>query len=154
MCDALLPPYIKPLPDHLQQEDVEYLARKGALSVPEPRLRDELLRSYIEFVPGTLPEPDWHDVLAHVEQRHSTGPGVSLLLFQAIMFVGSAYVDMEHLERAGFKTRKSARQAFFQRARVSKISNQASPTRANNKNRFSTTLIARKTGYASFSHYC
>ncbi len=122
ICEVLFPPYIKPLPAHLQREDVEYLARKGALSVPDFDLRDELLRCYIEFVPGSLPEPDWHEVLTHVERRHATGGGLSLLLFQAIMFAGSAYIDLEYLKRAGFKTRRSARRVFFQRVRVSKMS--------------------------------
>lgn len=43
---------------------------------------------------------------------------LSLLLFQAVMFAGAAFIDMKHLHAAGFNSRKAARRAFFQKARV------------------------------------
>lgn len=117
----LLPPYIKPLSARVLQEDVEYLATKGALAIPDVDLRDELLRCYIEFVPGTLPGPDWHDILAHVEQRTPDSGGLSLLLFQAVMFVATAFIDLNRLRSVGFRTRRAARQAFFKKVRVSRL---------------------------------
>jgi hypothetical protein len=38
---------------------------------------------------------------------------VSLLLFQAIMFAGIAFIDLEHLLAAGYPSRMSARKVFF-----------------------------------------
>ncbi|RSL83100.1 hypothetical protein CEP51_004725 [Fusarium floridanum] len=45
-------------------------------------------------------------------------PGVSLLLFQAVMFSATAFVHIKHLHAAGFATRKEARRLFFQKTRL------------------------------------
>ncbi|KAI9844111.1 MAG: hypothetical protein M1837_005825 [Sclerophora amabilis] len=114
----LLPGYIKPLPPRIVSEDVAYLENKGALSIPETGLRNELLRAYVEFVHGYMPLLDLNDFLKIVDMGNGATGTLSLLLFQAVMFVGSAFVDLRHLQNAGFPTRKAARRAFFQRARV------------------------------------
>lgn len=116
--DGLLPTYIKPLPCHISEEDAQYLARKGALLVPSLELRDQLLRCYIEFVHGNLPVLDWHDILACIEQRRPSHDGLSLVLFQAIMFAGTAFVDLQYLKEAGFQTRRAARHDFFIKVKV------------------------------------
>ncbi|KAI9750377.1 MAG: hypothetical protein M1835_001396 [Candelina submexicana] len=41
-----------------------------------------------------------------------------MLLFQAIMFTGAAFVDEVHLRSAGYSTRRAARKAFYQRTRL------------------------------------
>jgi hypothetical protein len=43
---------------------------------------------------------------------------LSLLLFQAVMFAGTAFIDLKHLQAAGYPNRKAARKVFFQRARL------------------------------------
>ncbi|KAI9772833.1 MAG: hypothetical protein M1840_008715 [Geoglossum simile] len=111
----ILPAYIKPLPVRIAPDDVEYLAKKGALTIPEVSLRNELLRSYLEYVHPFMPLLELHDFLSIVERGNGK---LSLLLFQAVMFAGTAFVDMSHLENAGYKTRKAARKVFFQKTRV------------------------------------
>lgn len=98
--------------------DIDYLFAKGALSLPDIHVRNALLRSYLEFVHPYMPLIEIQDVLQIIDDGTGASGRISLLLFQAIMFAGTAFVDMEFLRSAGYSNRKSARKAFFQKARV------------------------------------
>lgn len=112
-----LPNYIRRLPQRLQAEDLNYLQAKGALTIPDRALRDELLKAYIHYVHPYMPLLDLEEFLQILARNDGTHH-VSLLLFQAVMFAGTAFVDMEALRNAGYDNRKSVRKVFFQRARV------------------------------------
>ncbi|EAU38671.1 conserved hypothetical protein [Aspergillus terreus NIH2624] len=114
---VVLPDYIRGLPQRLQKEDIEYLAMKGALTVPDVGLRNELLKAYIHYVHTYMPLLDLEDFLQTIVQNDGIRR-MSLLLFQAVMFAGTAFVDLKHLHAAGYSSRKAARKAFFQRARL------------------------------------
>jgi hypothetical protein len=114
-----LPDYLKPLPQRMTSVDIDYLFAKGALSLPENSVRNALLRSYLEYVHPYMPLVEVHEVLQMVNDGTGETGRISLLLFQAIMFAGTAFVDMEYLRAAGYSNRKAARKAFFQKARVS-----------------------------------
>ncbi|KAE8330462.1 fungal-specific transcription factor domain-containing protein [Aspergillus sergii] len=113
----ILPDYIRGLPPRLQKEDIDYLAMKGALTVPDVRLRNELLKAYIHYVHTYMPLLDLEDFLQTIAQNDGIRR-MSLLLFQAVMFAGTAFVDLKHLQAAGYSSRKAARKSFFQRARL------------------------------------
>ncbi|KAL2827645.1 fungal-specific transcription factor domain-containing protein [Aspergillus pseudoustus] len=113
----ILPDYIRGLPARLQKEDIDYLAMKGALTVPDVSLRNELLKAYVHYVHTYMPLLDLEDFLQTVVQNDGIRR-MSLLLFQAVMFAGTAFIDLKHLHAAGYPTRKAARKAFFQRARL------------------------------------
>lgn len=115
---GVLPDYIRPLSDKFLEEDIDYLERKGALTIPNDRLRNELLKSYIQYVHTFMPLLDLDDFLCTI-LRNDASRKISLLLFQAVMFAGTAFIDMKYLNSAGYESRKAARKAFFQRARVS-----------------------------------
>lgn len=112
-----LPDYIRRLPQRLQPEDFQYLQAKGALTIPDRALRDELLKAYIHYVHPYMPLLDLEEFL-QILARNDGIHHVSLLLFQAVMFAGTAFVDMDALRKAGYNNRKTARKIFFQRARV------------------------------------
>lgn len=112
-----LPSYIRPLPPRIMADDIDFLQRKGALTVPDAQLRNELLRSYVQYVHPYMPLLDLKDFLHPIEKNDGHSP-VSLLLFQAVMFAATAYIDMRFLQAQGFDNRKAARKVFFQRARV------------------------------------
>jgi hypothetical protein len=114
-----LPPYIKPLPQRMASDDVAYLFNKNALSIPDVAFRNALMRSYIEYVHPYMPLIELHDFLSIVDRGTGENGKVSLLLFQAVMFAGTAFVDMVFLTHAGYLTRKAARKAFYQKVRVS-----------------------------------
>ncbi|RPB00218.1 hypothetical protein L873DRAFT_1737164 [Choiromyces venosus 120613-1] len=113
-----LPPFIKPTPVKIPLDDLEYLTKKGALTLPEEPLRSELLRGHFDFVHPYMPLLNRKEFLKSVTSDDGSQGKISLLLFQAVMFTGSAFVDMESLRAAGYPTRKAARKAFFTKARV------------------------------------
>ncbi|KAI1618989.1 transcriptional regulatory protein [Exophiala viscosa] len=115
--EIALPPFIKPISPRLASEDLEYLQKKGAFIVPEPGLRNELLRCYVQYVHPYLPLIDLQDFLGTVQKDQPTDT-VSLLLFQAVMFAATAYIDMRYLVAQGYMTRKAARKSFFQRVKL------------------------------------
>lgn len=114
---GFLPDYIRGLPARLQKEDIDYLAAKGALTIPDVSLRNELLKAYIHYVHTYMPLLDLEEFLQTIVQNDGIHR-ISLLLFQAVMFAGVAFIDMKHLQAAGYQTRKVARKIFFQRARL------------------------------------
>ncbi|KAE8145841.1 fungal-specific transcription factor domain-containing protein [Aspergillus avenaceus] len=111
------PRFLKPLPPQIAPEDLEFLRFRGALSVPESGLRNELLRCYIKWVHSFMPVLDLHEFLRCIAENDPNG-NISLLLFQAVMFVSTAFVDLKHLQDAGYPTRKIARSAFYTRLRL------------------------------------
>ncbi|KAJ5675849.1 Cutinase transcription factor [Penicillium macrosclerotiorum] len=115
--NSFLPDYIRGLPARLQKEDIDYLAAKGALTIPDVSLRNELLKSYIHYVHTYMPLLDLEEFLQTIVQNDGIHR-ISLLLFQAVMFAGMAFIDIKHLQAAGYQTRKAARKIFFQRARL------------------------------------
>ncbi|CAG8974864.1 hypothetical protein HYALB_00000479 [Hymenoscyphus albidus] len=113
-----LPGYLKPLPARMTSVDIDYLFAKGALSIPDMRIRNALLQSYFQYVHPYMPLLDMTETLQIIDDETGANGKISLLLFQGMMFAGTAFVDMEYLRDAGFLNRKAARKAFFQRARV------------------------------------
>jgi hypothetical protein len=115
--EIVIPHYTIPPPPRIAGEDLEYLMKKGAFSVPEVGHRNELLRCYAQFVHPFLPLIDIQDVLTIV-WRNNPSARVSMLLLQAIMFAATAFIDMAYLEAQGYMTRQSASKAFFTRAKL------------------------------------
>lgn len=113
----ILPPFIKPLPSRLSNDDIAYLDKKGALTIPAVPLRDQLLKCFAQFVHPYMPLLNLHDLVRMIDVSDGTH-AVSLLLFQAIMFSGVATVDIQYLEAAGYSSRRDARRDFFQKARL------------------------------------
>ena len=115
--DILLPPYVRPVPQSIMSEDLAYLNQRGAFMIPETSLRNELLRCYAQFVHPYLPLLNLQDFLATVEKNDASS-SLSLLLFQAVMFAATGFIDMRYLLAQGYDSRKAARRAFFQRAKL------------------------------------
>ncbi|RJE25414.1 Transcription factor [Aspergillus sclerotialis] len=114
---VFLPDYIRGLPPRLQKEDIDYLTMKGALTIPDVVLRNELIKSYIHYVHTYMPLLDLEDFLQTITMNDGVNR-MSLLLFQAVMFAGTAFIDIKHLHAAGYPNRKAARKIFFQRTRL------------------------------------
>lgn len=112
-----LPHYTKPSSSLWPREDVQFLRAKGALTVSCPQLRYALLESYINWVHPFCPLLDLDDFLSAVLSNGSEGQ-VSLLLLHAVMFAGSAFIDISHLRAAGFESRIAARKHFFMKIKV------------------------------------
>ncbi|RFU34800.1 hypothetical protein B7463_g1529, partial [Scytalidium lignicola] len=116
--NPLLPAYIKPLQGQVATEDIEYLHQRGALTIPDPELRNALLQGFTEYVYPYMPMLDLKDFVDIINQGDGNNGLVSLLLFQAVMFAGSAFIDMKHFSNAGYDIRRVARAALFQKVRL------------------------------------
>lgn len=113
----VLPQYTKALPSHLDQDDIRYLAKKGALSVPATGLRNKLMTSYAHHVHSDLPLLNLDNLVRPILQNDAND-AISLLLLQALFFAAVTFVDIEDLQAAGFESRPHAQRTFFQRARL------------------------------------
>ncbi|CZT10184.1 uncharacterized protein RAG0_14730 [Rhynchosporium agropyri] len=113
-----LPVYLNRFPARMIPVNIQYLYAKGALAIPEDPFRNALLQAYCEWVYPYMPCLELHFVLAAINDPTGSSGTISLLLFQAIMFAGIAFVEKEYLVQAGYSTRKAARKAFFQKAKI------------------------------------
>ncbi|KAJ5273294.1 hypothetical protein N7478_008419 [Penicillium angulare] len=123
--DRLLPPNLESPSSTLQQDDIDFLIRKGAFDVLEPQSALEFFKAYIRHVHPHVPFLDLDRFSAFLlewqtgcENAGYKGQKTSLLLFQAVMFSGAFFVDLKHIYAAGFLSRRSALDSLFQRARV------------------------------------
>lgn len=114
-----LPDFIQPPSREFDDDELEFLTKRGALSLPEQSLQDQLLLAFLLYVYPSLPILDIQDFIDAVEQRRP-GCRVSLILFQAIMFSGTAFVPIEALRKAGFESRIAARGYFLRKLKVRK----------------------------------
>lgn len=115
---SLLPAWIKPLPDKIGPDEIAYLQRKGALNIPAPPLQNALLQAYVEYVHPYMPLLELFDFLNVISAGDGQGGQVSLLLYHAVLFAGSAFVKRKVLAEHGYPNRKVARKIFFQRAKL------------------------------------
>ncbi|KAL2848279.1 fungal-specific transcription factor domain-containing protein [Aspergillus pseudodeflectus] len=112
-----VPPFIQGLSASLADEDVQFLASKGVFSLPDQKLRNALLKTFVHHVHPYLPVLDL-PVFLEAIANNDGHTQVSLLLFHAVMFSSIAFVDPTHIHRAGYTSRKAARQEFFSKARL------------------------------------
>lgn len=112
-----LPAGIRGPPQNFDPQDYKDLVAREALRVPEAALRDELLLAFVLYVHPYWPVLDLQNLLDAVYLQPDSGQ-CSLLLFQAVMFAGSAFVDMRLLQKMGFASRRSARKALFDKVKV------------------------------------
>ncbi|KAJ5679052.1 hypothetical protein N7462_007296 [Penicillium macrosclerotiorum] len=113
-----LPGFIQPLPVAMNIETIERLRVNGALSLPSIRLQSVLLQTFVESVLPSMPILEWQTFLNAIHDGCGDQGSISLLLFHAVMFSATAFVDMEHLLEAGFSSRQEAHEAFFQRTKL------------------------------------
>lgn len=116
--DGELPSFIKALPAHLTVEDVAYLRHKGIFQIPATGCRNEILRAYFHFVYPLMPLLDVETFLGPMLAGESSEK-ISLMLLYAVLCSGAAHIEIGVLQALGYESRKSARKAFFDRARVS-----------------------------------
>lgn len=112
-----LPPYITPVDHEISVEDVVLLIAAEAFTLPNVTVRDELVRKYAEYVHPFLPLINLDEFLAAIVDSKACST-VSLLLFQAIMFVATAYISKQTLATLGYSSRRAAEEAFFRRVKV------------------------------------
>ncbi|KIX94625.1 uncharacterized protein Z520_09671 [Fonsecaea multimorphosa CBS 102226] len=114
-----LPDFVEPLSPQLTSDDINYLHRKGALALPRMELLDALVRSYFQYFHWFMPLLDHNVLLSCAGSHWRPGmPRISILVLQAVMFVGVTFVDMQYLHEAGFESRRVARKSLYERVRL------------------------------------
>ncbi|KAL6872086.1 fungal-specific transcription factor domain-containing protein [Trichoderma novae-zelandiae] len=105
----------------LDDDDMQYLKRKGALSLPPRAVMDVFVSNYFQLFHPFFPILDKSSFLASYYRSDrdaaSHSHGLSLLLLQAILFTATATVPMSTVRDAGFTSRKEARNLLHKRAR-------------------------------------
>ena len=100
------------------REDIEYLRVKGALSLPESELLSACLRSYFQNSQPMYPVVDAFKVMSIVQDTNSDNEKLSLLLLQALIFVGATWVDVRLVRKLGFLSRKAFRRTIHRKIRL------------------------------------
>ena len=113
----VLPVFIAPISGLISGDDMDYLARKGAFTVPQPDLQTEILRAYMCSVQPFQPMLEANHFITAVLDNDAGG-NISLLLFQAVMFAGLHSLRSDIVLRLGFRSPKQAREVFFNRVRL------------------------------------
>lgn len=113
---STLPEYITPLREDLDQDVLQLLQRRAALTVPSKEVVHELLRGFVLYVYPLLPLLDLGSFLDAVAGINRTT--ISLVLFQAVMFASVMFTDLAHLQHEGFPNHKVARKVFFDRVKL------------------------------------
>lgn len=118
MAIPCLPPYITPLPTHLDKTVLQFLSSRGALSVPSAEFRHICASRYLELLHPLFPLLDLHNLLTITQRGNDKCGTISLLLFNAVMCAALAFVENDHVIRAGYPSKRAARMSFFMRAKV------------------------------------
>jgi hypothetical protein len=98
---------------------IESLQMNGVFSLPSDSLQSALLKAFVECVQPSMPIIEWQQFFNSIYGRTNSRDSVSLLLFHAVMFSATTFVDLESLHAAGYTSRREAHEAFFQKAKVS-----------------------------------
>ncbi|OBT71153.1 hypothetical protein VF21_09729 [Pseudogymnoascus sp. 05NY08] len=117
MAIPCLPPYITPLPTRLDKTVLQFLSSNGALSVPSAEFRHICASRYLELQHPLFPLLDLHNLLAITQRGNDKSGTISLLLFNAVMCAALAFVENDHVIRAGYPSKRAARMSFFIRAK-------------------------------------
>lgn len=114
-----MPNFIQAPPEHFRQGHVMFLLAEGALTLPSSALQFALVEAWAEYYYPYMPLVHLHELLNTIHNPNLSGQRVSLLLYQAILFAGAAFVEPAHLNaEPGFSGRREARKELSRRVTV------------------------------------
>ncbi|KAE8168571.1 fungal-specific transcription factor domain-containing protein [Aspergillus tamarii] len=113
-----LPGFVRPIYTTISEDKYEHLLLQGAFTLPSFPLQQALLQTFFECVLPSMPIINWQTFINIVSNKEGGQGQISLLLFQAIMFSATAFVNLDHLQKAGYSSREEAHEAFFQKAHL------------------------------------
>lgn len=122
-----IPSYINFHLANASEADVSYLQDKGCFSFPQKDIIDDLLKCYFDYIHPQVPFLDeqefWETYLDRGRDtphshRSDDRHGISLLLFQAVLFAATTCASLSLLRRAGYSSRWAARRDAFYKVRA------------------------------------
>ncbi|OAL25743.1 hypothetical protein AYO22_04732 [Fonsecaea multimorphosa] len=107
---------VSPVPEEIQDpEDLEFLRKKGCLSLPTESICQELVSRYFQlvhpFIPVVNTNQFFEDFNGH---RHKS---CTLLLLWSMFFAVASFVDAQTVKRAGYASRKDMKSTLYRRAK-------------------------------------
>ena len=135
-----LPAFIRPPRSDIRQDDLEFLGRRGAFNLPPEGLRDQLIKCFALYVYPYMPIVDLEDFLGAIDGNEAA-PKISLIVYQAILFSATAFVDQPLLREAGYENRRAARSDYYQKVKVSNTNSSTSHMQHTNTLRSATLRL-------------
>ncbi|KAJ6007890.1 hypothetical protein N7540_011866 [Penicillium herquei] len=105
--------------EKMSKQDTEFLSSKGCLHVPAAPFLNEFIKQYFLHIQPCTPIVDESIIwdLYHELSGSRSAPGLSLLLFQAMLFASSPYISLETAQSCGFENKRDAWNSFYQRTK-------------------------------------
>lgn len=116
-----LPLYFNSLPTTLSLEDMAFLAKKGALSVPPRSFTRVILCRYVEFVHPALPLIDICSSITAINDCTGQSGKISFLLLLAMIYAALPFVELKHVRPLGFMSKLDARTSYYKKIKVDLI---------------------------------
>jgi hypothetical protein len=100
--------------------DLEFLTAKGCMQVPTYDILEDFLKQFFLHIQPYTPLLDEPIFWSIYERKLSAGQPrhIHLMLFHAMLFASSPYVATGTLETCGFKDKRDAWKALYQKAKV------------------------------------
>lgn len=102
---------------HLDRDSLRDLEHKEVVDVPTVRFRNALLKSYLLWVHPQLPILEANRFLCEIAENNYYKE-VSPLLYHAVMFAASSFVDISYIRDEGYDSRRAARKVLLRRFKV------------------------------------
>ncbi|RSL58705.1 hypothetical protein CEP54_007613 [Fusarium duplospermum] len=100
-------------------QDIQFLETEGCFQLPAPMILDQFLQQYFMHVHPLLPmlsELDFWD--AYSQPNPAESKTLSLLLIQSMLFASCSSVPLKTINRLGYSSTRSARAAFYRKAKL------------------------------------
>ncbi|KAH6668929.1 fungal-specific transcription factor domain-containing protein [Halenospora varia] len=114
-------PFLKlHIQSHMSPQDVNFLEQQTCFRVPTKPALDELVREYFLHVHPSLPiidEGTFWEMYTYRARNPTEKPGLSLFVFQAMLFASCSFVSLACIRRLGFTSTRAARAAYYRRAK-------------------------------------
>lgn len=119
------PSFIKPPSSRVEQRHLEFLRSEGALSLPDRQSQQAMVEAFAVFSYPYLPIVDLKKLLDPLQDygHLTTAPCIGLLLYQAILYAGSAFVDAHYFQGkdGALASRRATRAELSRRVTVSRL---------------------------------
>ncbi|KAF5632071.1 DUF1446 domain protein [Fusarium sp. NRRL 52700] len=99
---------------HLTSEDISYLSLKKCFELPSREVQDKLVEAYFTYIHPFLPflaEDQFWSEYDH-DLKHT-----SFLVYRAMLFAGSPFIDTQVLKQWGFDSHSNAQESLYHKAR-------------------------------------
>ncbi|KAJ5807958.1 hypothetical protein N7474_009227 [Penicillium riverlandense] len=101
----------------LPPEDMQYLASKSSLTLPDQDAIDEFVHQYFRHIHPTVPVLDEGEFW-RIYQGDPEPERLSIFVFQAVLFASCPFVSLETLYRCGFNDKRDARNKLYNRTKL------------------------------------